>query len=249
MRLRFYKSDFSKKVFDKIPIRHGEYLNFTVGMLSDHLENFEPEIGASTIEIPSLPSLSVEEAIPALDSKCARDLHYSLRELPRNVARDRRLWLCLAHEQYSEYLYKRWDLNNGKSINVLKERIGLIGGLAGLAGHGLARLWWAAELSLDDSNEDDNYWLLDTAFCNQDIHQKLFESQVCINQKLLRNLLKTLKNYFETTAEEQVSKTKVGIAIAKELNSWAKVDLVETLNEKETEDFVNRIINNIKPQN
>jgi len=249
MRLRFYKSDFSKRVFDQIPKRRGEYLNFTVGKLSDHLEDFESEIGDSTIEIPSLPSLGVEEAFPALDSKCARDLHYSLRQLPRNVARDRRLWLYLAHEHYSEYLYKRWDLNNGKSVNVLKERIGLIGGLAGLAGHGLARLWSAAELSLDKSNGDDNYWLLETALSNQDIHQKLFESQVCINQNLLRNLLKTLRNYFCNSTEEKISKTKVGIAIAKELNSWAKVDLVETLNEEETEDFVSRIINNIKLEN
>ena len=196
MKLQFYKKDFASEVFRLMPSRHEEYASFKYGKLSDHIQNFNPQIGESSLEIHTLPDLNANLGEPEFDAKCAQLLHKSLRDIPWTVAKDRRLWLYLSHEWYTDYIYARWH-NVRKYPSTAKERIGLNGGITGLEGHALCRLWWAAELSYDESNHGDPYWLLKFAFSNQDFHQNLFESPTCRDKGLMCSLLKAIKSYFD----------------------------------------------------
>ena len=246
MKLQFYKEDFAREVFRLMPSRHEEYSTFTRGKLSDHIKDFNPQIGESSFEIRTLPNLKADRGETKFDAQCAQELHQALRDIPWTVAKDRRLWLCLAHEWYSEYIYARWN-NVRKYPSTAKERIGLTGGITGLEGHALARLWWGAELSHDETNQDDPYWLLKFAFSNQDFYQNLFESPTCRNKGVMRSLLKAIKSYFDQEkAAQEVAKGDLAKRIVKEINAWAKVDVVEIMDETEINQFVLKVAKSIR---
>lgn len=241
MKLSFYTADYTAKILREIPQLFEKYLSYEIGKLSDHVGYSDPVINESSIEIRSIPRLSVDHAKPESDADASIIIHKAF-QLPRSVAKDRRLWLHLSYEYYSEYLYKRWGLAD-KSLAVFKERVGLNTGLAGLAGHGLARLWWAAELSYLHQETGDPYRLVHTAFSTQQTHQSLFESQICVSERLLRLILESLGKLFHKIDNhspdclEKVSKSEIVKLFAKELNSWARVDIVETLTPEEMDRF------------
>ena len=241
MKLCFYTADYTAKIIREISTKFDNYQSYRKGRLSEHLGYLDAEINESTLEIKSIPSLNISHASPEFDAQASILIHKAFR-LPRTVAKDRRLWLYLSYEHYSEYLYRRWGLSD-KSEAVFKERVGLNSGLAGLAGHGLARLWWAAELAFLENEQADPYRLIKTVFSTQQAHQSLFESQICISEKLLKLILESLGKLFDKIDNRspdclvKVSKSEIVKLFAKELNSWARVDVVETITQKEMDVF------------
>lgn len=92
---------------------------------------------------------------PALDARFAADLYEAL-PISRVLARDDRIWRWLAVGPLRSWMLHRWPLNAER-----EPRPGRVERwLGGVKVHGLARLWWAAELTRSRQGYGDTLRLL-----------------------------------------------------------------------------------------
>lgn len=64
------------------------------------------------------------------------------------AASDPRLWACLAHTQFCEYVVNRWSIGAEDSCNKIKQRFFLGGSARSLHRHAIAKLWWSARITV-----------------------------------------------------------------------------------------------------
>ena len=124
-------------------------------------------------------------------------------------ASDLRLWAYLAHDTYWEYMRKRWaidvvsdDDDEDTGTNKMIARIGSRYFFKASKGkafvrQGIARLYWGAYLTYDETNTKDPYEITEYFFSKQDIFAVSTEHALARNKALLIGALKALKNYGE----------------------------------------------------
>lgn len=122
-------------------------------------------------------------------------------------ASDLRLWAYLAHDTYWEYMRKRWAIDSvsdgdeeDAGVNKLMARIGSRYFFKASKGkafvrQGIARLYWGAYLTYDETNTDNPYEITEYFFSKQDIFAVSTEHALARNKALLIGALKALKNY------------------------------------------------------
>lgn len=126
------------------------------------------------------------------DLENAISLHKHYIDLPYTLASDGCFWTLLAHTEYWDYMRERWPLEEAK-----KDRVAYIGRRyffqdKGRARHGLARLWWFAELSYDETLENP-YYYTELMLKDQDLAGQIIENMYLSRNKLaLKALFKML---------------------------------------------------------
>jgi len=184
----------------------------------------------SNYEIPDAPEL--RDASPDADAENAIRLHRWLKlaetSVPRTVFCDERLWCALCHETFANYMIRRWgahapviseQLDDRSDIHTngypewytrIHQRFFIHGGSQrGVVRNGLARLYFAAELS----SVDDDYSLTTEMFRKQDIHQNLIERSICTDRGLLQGILRK----FKQLDDSQLTKPRIQL-VAKLIN-------------------------------
>lgn len=120
-------------------------------------------------------------------------LHKKL-QITDSQASDERLWISLCFGEFYPYMRNRWSMD--KKLNLTEHWFCPHGQKRGLYFNGLARLYWCAKISYDETL-DDPYEL--TRFCFKDINiitQMIFRGYA--NSKTVRlALLKALKSYVD----------------------------------------------------
>lgn len=127
-------------------------------------------------------------------------IYDSLKNLTDSQASDERLWAGLSHTKFWNYMQKRWPLPNEpeKWQKHILQHYFFAHGARSTVLNGLARLWWYARLTYDETNIDNPYEL--TEYMAKDINGKaymLFGSNFSRNRDIQRLFLYTIKNYEE----------------------------------------------------
>lgn len=170
-------------------------------------------------------------------------IYDNLKGLTDSQASDERLWAGLSHTKFWNYMKKRWPLPNDpeKWEKHILQHYFFAHGARSTVLNGLARLWWYARLTYDETNIDNPYEL--TEYMAKDINGKaymLFGSNFSRNREIQRIFLYTIKNY-----EEQrgliLSREEFG-ELRKKIVLWSGklvIDIVdkETLKNKITKEI------------
>jgi hypothetical protein len=106
-------------------------------------------------EVDGLPKINIENS----DLENARILYESLRGINRTLASDPRLWTWLAHVPFMQYMSKRWPVPIEKTEEKQEEHIIRhwfieSQGANAYTRHGIAVLWWGADVSYDPERDD-----------------------------------------------------------------------------------------------
>ncbi len=147
-------------------------------------------------------TLPVSDDTPELNPDVSSDvdnaikLYEFLHNLDKTQASDKRLWIYLSHVTFRDYTMNRWSLKTSqeelnvssdeikrKAINFIGERWFLSGNARSLRRHSIARLWWAAYLTVAPWEKDpdyfgklentDKYLYTKVLFSTQDIVQQI----------------------------------------------------------------------------
>lgn len=122
-------------------------------------------------------------------------------------ASDLRLWAYLAHDTYWDYMRKRWaidsvsdDDDEDAGMNKSIARIGSRYFFKASKGkafvrQGIARLYWGAYLTYDETNAENPYEITEYFFSKQDIFSVSTEHALARNKALLIGALKALKGF------------------------------------------------------
>jgi hypothetical protein len=135
-----------------------------------------------------LPELVAHSGLPgggraSSDCENAIALHAAMPSMDATVATDRRLWACLTHGLYFEYSRLRWPIptDDVKARVHIREHWFF---KRGLRRNAVARLWWAAEMTvapwkraqeLGDLEKADEYHYTRIMLRHQDIWQGVVE--------------------------------------------------------------------------
>ncbi len=150
------------------------------------------------VEVSDLPPLMPPDDEGTHDAENAIRLHRATAMLTPVQAMDERLWACLSHCVWWEYMVQRWSPNvgnPGRAAKFVIRRYFLESrGLRGLATNGLSRLWWAGHLTHDPAR-DDPYELTRVLMGKADIATGLLERSIGKNRHLLSHVLQFLRDH------------------------------------------------------
>ncbi len=148
--------------------------------------------------------LKVEEDILAkvnsTDGSTKDDIENSIRiyealDINLTTASDPRLWVCLTHTYFYEYMKKRWPLDSPESKSKksrIKDRYHLRSlSLNNLSRNGISRLWWMAHLT-QDLERNDKYELTRVLSSRQDLIAGLLERYLGSNENIRKAILNFL---------------------------------------------------------
>lgn len=185
--------------------------------LSDYLESDISYPSEGILQSTLLVPENIPELVPTVEADVdnAIKLYDYLQNLDKTQASDKRLWIYLSHVTFREYTMQRWPLkvtkdeltNNQearrKAVSYLSERWFLSGNARSLRRHSIARLWWAAYLTVSPWERDSDYFsslensdrfvYTRTLFSNQDIVQQILERKLGWSDRLLVVILEYLR--------------------------------------------------------
>jgi hypothetical protein len=170
------------------------------------------------------------------DAENARRIFNWLKELSPSTAMEERLWACLTHTVFPEYMAKRWPVTSASTIG----RRYLLEGqsFAALSRNGISRLWWAGYLTLDKARSDP-FELTDVLFLRQDIQVSLLERAIGKCHNVRHAVLDFFLRNREWLEEESFGK-RVQV-ILRELNLLGGVMILDGLPSGVLEGFLDRI--------
>lgn len=128
---------------------------------------------------------------PSLDIENVIKFYNENKNLSTTLASSDSYWTTLAHTRYYSYMQARWKTNEGTSENNIKERYFYRSdNQKSRARHGIARLWWIANLTYDENNEVDPYYYTKIATRDQELFNLIIETKyVAQNQTALHAML------------------------------------------------------------
>lgn len=162
-------------------------------------------------------------------------LYEFLADLDMTQASDKRLWIYLSHVTFRNYTMGRWGLNlsarelrsspekRRKAINYIGDRWFLTGNARSLRRHSIARLWWAARLTVapwekhseyfEELETTDRYVYTRVLFSTEDLVQQILERRLGWSDRTLIAILEYLRQ------NEEVARSRKSYrSLIKELN-------------------------------
>lgn len=152
--------------------------------------------------------------------------------IDRARAADPRLWSYLALVTLRDYMTVRWRLNTAKNFkqNISDHWLMTSPSRRKMVRHGIARLWWIANLTYDpkmkkplSQKEDDPFAYAKWVFENENRRQSIFERQLGASPRVMWAILEAAA---ESDASDQSQLIK---DIAKDVNLNAAYRNLETL--------------------
>ena len=156
----------------------------------------------------AVPDVSLIAGDSSTDFENSKILYEAFKgSLSPVQASDLRLWAYLAHDTFWDYMRKRWaidivsdDDDEDTGMNKSIARIGSRYFFKASKGkafvrQGIARLYWGAYLTYDETNAAAPYEITEYFFSKQDIFAVSTEHALARNKALLIGVLKALKDY------------------------------------------------------
>jgi hypothetical protein len=170
------------------------------------------------------------------DSENARRIYEWLGPLSPALAMEERLWACLAHVTFAEYMAGRWPVTGERAVH----RRYLFDGssFAALSRNGIARLWWGACLTRDPARENP-YELTATLFLRQDIQLALLERSLGKCEGVRSAVLDFLRVNATWLASESFGR-RIQV-IVRELNLLGGVVVLDALSKDEITAHLQRV--------
>lgn len=168
------------------------------------------------------------------DAQNAVLVHHALSQLTPAQASDERLWSRLCHVELWPYMRSRWPIerftDSEKAARFILARyfVPQSQGRSVLR-NGIARLWWAAHLTVDQSR-DNPYELTEILLSRLDITQQILERSMGRSQVLLVAFLDFLRlNKEQLLISGEKSRYEIR-QLAKFLNLTGGVKMLDGLN-------------------
>ena len=184
----------------------------------EHIDYGEDSTWLLRVDVgDEVPELNPERTSDAFNASA---LHSYLANLDETQASDKRLWAYLAHVPFRNYVQNRWklpvDLDELNVSQNSKKRVAdsillhwFINGndSRALKRHALARLWWAAHLTVapwersnefESLKEDDRYVFTKFLLSNETLYTEVLERTIGNN----RHILIALLQYFRLHPEQ-----------------------------------------------
>jgi hypothetical protein len=179
------------------------------------------------------------------DIENAIHLHKALRHLTPLQARDPRLWTRFAHVEFWSYMRLRWPIekhisNRDRATRFIESRYFVAQSQSrALLRNGIARLWWTAQLS-HDSDRDNPYELTTVLLSTLDITQQIVERSLGRAGNIIRGFLEFLLcNKEILLTGGGINRTRIR-QLAKHLNMYGGVCLLDVLSHGEVTDLLNK---------
>ncbi len=183
MRLQYLTEDFLQTVRSVAASEHGTrygqpepWIRGVHGAVSG--------IRESQIEVVELPDLPCEAGAETdSDAANAIALYERLTMLTPVQASDERLWACLTHTNYWDYMAARWRTDRDSWDKTERRWFFKGSSMERLARNGIARLWWGAYATVV-ADSPDPYRLTRVLFLNTEIQfgymERLFGKNRCV---------------------------------------------------------------------
>ena len=206
MQIKIMKRKATSQLLADVPSNIEKYTKETGWiddyMISKGIEHFSSPTGITIADV------ELKKGGPETDAENAEIIYESLKDVltPRQAS-DLRLWVNLAHVEFSEYMSTRWSIDMAdeedeedegggqtkKVIGRIKSRyfFGASNGKA-FVRQGIARLYWGAYLTYDAGN-DDPYEYTKFFLGKQDVFVAATERTLARNKVFLLASLKVLK--------------------------------------------------------
>ena len=199
--------------------------------LSEALENIGRS--ANLDELDELVNRTLERRVDSsteFDRMLAVDLHRILA-IDRRIGADVRFWAWLGLVRYPHFVAARWEAKvtrEGSDVRVRSsERFA-----GGAVRQTFARLWWAAELTVDDAGD---YGLTETLLQMrgfQDTYEAVFGRAFCQYRPALKAFVRNVGDYPEHVIRD----------VAREFGFAMSSRVLEVLSEAEIEAELSRIL-------
>lgn len=221
MKLPFFNGKFVER------LRKGSSSNFNkYGISTLWIADFaagETYLHDSGQMVDPPPALKIS-ADPTVDAENSRRIFQWLRNLTPAIAMEERLWACLTHTVFPEYMHARWPAKDADAV----QRRYLFEGksFAALSRNGIGRLWWAGYLTFDE-NRVNAFELTDALFLRQDIQVSLLERSIGKCRNVRTCVLDFLRENNEWLSEASFGR-RIQLLL-KELNLLGGVALLDAL--------------------
>lgn len=179
------------------------------------------------------------------DIENAIRFHKALRHLTPLQARDPRLWTRLAHMEFWPYMRLRWSVekhmsNRDRAVRFIESRYFVAQSQSrALLRNGIARLWWTAQLS-HDPDRDNPYELTKVLLSTLDITQQIVERGMGRASNIIRGFLEFLLRNSETLLTGGDRNRARIRRLAKHLNMYGGVCVLDLLSQGEVMDLLNK---------
>jgi len=198
MKIQFMKDDSAYALKKYMKYAKNHYTDDNVDWIKS-ITNNDDNFGILKKEFDDF-ELIISDKPEKDDIENMKIIYDSLKNLTDSQASDERLWAGLSHTKFWNYMQKRWPLPNDsdKWEKHILQHYFFTHGLRSILLNGIARLWWYARLTYDETNIANPYEL--TEYMAKDINGKaymLFGSNFSNNRRLQRLFLYTIKKYEE----------------------------------------------------
>ena len=187
---------------------------------------------------------------------------YETFKIDETQASDARLWVFLSHSTFRKYVMSRWKLpktagelstesEEPKSIKEFILSHWFVGGNdRSLRRHAIARLWWAAHLTVSPWEKDpvfyqgvkfktdDSYLFTKILFSTQDVFQQVLERSLGRDSRILIPVLAYIEESGPLTREQIRD-------LIKELNLALCIRNITLMNFNEIKEFISEIAKEI----
>jgi hypothetical protein len=235
MRLQFFSGKFVARLRESAAANFDKY-----GADTSWLETFaagQTHIHESNLIVDPPPALVTSaDNNSEHDAENAKRVFSWLRNLTPALAMEERLWAHLTHCAFPEYMSVRWPVESESAVH----RRYLFEGksFAALSRNGVARLWWAGHLTIDEKRTNP-FELTDVLFLRQDIQVALLERSIGKCRNIRTSVLEFLRDNSYWMSEESFGR-RIQV-LARELNLLGGVAVLDALPASEVQGFLSRI--------
>lgn len=219
-------------------------------------------------EDETLPAtLSTEGKIPMLNAETdvenAIRLYEYFKPLNETQASDPRFWTYLSHVTFRSYVMKRWGIKEKyedvvkdpilrqKAINSIIDHWFISGNDRALRRHALARLWWAAHMTIrpwesepeyfSQIVNEDPYAYLKVLFSAEDVFQSILERKTYRDKRVFITLLEFLRKHPDVIGSRELFRE-----LMKEMNLISSTKRLSVMPFSELYQLIEGLANDLK---
>jgi hypothetical protein len=164
--------------------------------LDDYLE--DDYLAKTGILVNDIQLLVPEKSGTETDLENCKRIYKAMKHLTYEQATEERIWSYLTHSTFWDYMRKRWPVEVRKETTqetFINTRYFLKGSMdTALVRNGIARLWWIAHSTYDESSENP-FYLTELLFKDADIQIAILERSFSRNTDITKNILKSIHKY------------------------------------------------------